>query len=101
MRAIVIWTRPEDGGRKSTPTGYGPRPHTTDVLFCDGENPWPPATAWSLVVEKAADCENTHQWFADVRFLVEAAPHAELRPGRTFELYERAKYVAAGRLLGS
>lgn len=101
MRAMITWKRTEEGGRRSLPAGVGSPPYATVVRFCDEGEPWPPANAWSLIVEKRDEIGSEYEWLAEVRFLVDEAPHAELQSGRTFELYEGAKCVATGRLLDS
>lgn len=101
MRAMITWKRMEDGGRTSLPAGVGTPPYATVVRFCDDDGPLPPANAWSLIVEKREEAGSAYEWLAEVRFLFDEAPHAELRPRREFELYEGAKCVAAGKLLDS
>jgi hypothetical protein len=99
MRARITWKRYEDGGRKTPPTGVGTPPYTTVVRFCDSNETWPPANAWSLVIEKIASQSTEYEWIADVHYLANKAPHDELRPLREFELYEGKKCVATGILL--
>lgn len=97
MRAVIEWIRPEEGGRSAVPSGTGPRPYATLVRFPGSSEPWPPAKAWSLVVEKAEGL-NAFTWEAEVRFLEDDAPTELLISGRRFELYEGWKRVAVGEL---
>ena len=99
MHAKITWKREENGGRTKPPAGIGTPPYATVVRFCDSDEPWPPANAWSLVVEKIEDTSNEYEWLAEVRYLVDDAPHEELRFNREFELYEGGKCVAIGTIL--
>jgi len=54
-----------------------------------------------LVVEKIQTQSDEYEWIANIRFLVDEAPHDELCPNREFELYEGAKCVATGVILES
>lgn len=88
-----------EGGRKKPPPGGGSPPYAAVVGFPDSEGPQPPSEAWSFVVEKVEDEGDEYQWLANVRFLVNHAPHDELRPNRHFVIYEGARAVAFGTLL--
>ena len=99
MRARITWKRQQEGGRTKPPAGIGTPPYATVVRVRDSDEPWPPANAWSLVVDKIESESGDHEWIANVRFLVDGAPHYELRPLREFELYEGRKCVATGVLL--
>jgi hypothetical protein len=99
MHARIIWKRHDDGGRKAPPAGVGAPPYSTVVRFCDTREPWPPANAWSLVIEKIESQSTECEWIANVHYLVNEAPHDELRARRAFELYEGNKCVATGVLL--
>jgi hypothetical protein len=81
------------------PAGIGIPPYATVVRFLDSNDSWPPPIAWSLVIEKLASVSNEHEWLAEIRYLVDGAPHSEIRPDREFELYEGAKCVALGIVL--
>jgi hypothetical protein len=96
MRAKIVWLRPGEGGRSEPPSGEGPRPYITVVKFEGSNDPWP-TVAWSLVVEKV-DALDSYTWEAEVKFLVDEAPSELLTSGRSFELYEGPKRVAAGTL---
>jgi hypothetical protein len=99
MKARIHWKTKEEGGRRKPPAGVGHPPYATIVRFKDTSEPWPPLVAWSLVVEKVVAQSNDFDWVADVHFLVDEAPVAELRMNREFELYEGGKCVAAGVLI--
>lgn len=98
MLATIEWKTFENGGRRLPPSGEGNPPYATVVRFKDYDGPWSPETAWSLIVRKLTAL-NDYKWEADVRFMVDHAPHSELLPGREFELFEGHKCVAQGRLL--
>lgn len=100
IRAVVDWIPKDQGGRTRPPAGVGTPPYASVVRFTDVEEAWPPPVAWSLVVEKDEALSEPLRWVADVRFLVDEAPHDSLRPGREFDLYEGGKCVAHGRILG-
>ena len=99
MHARITWKRHEDGGRKAPPAGVGTPPYSTVIRFCDSGEPWPPPNAWSLVIEKIDSQSDEYEWIANVRYLVDEAPHCELRPLREFELYEGNKCVATGVII--
>lgn len=99
MRARIHWKTKADGGRSKPPAGVGSPFYATVVRFTDSNEPWPPENAWSLVIEKIESESDEYDWVADVRYLVNEAPHDELRPNREFELYEGAKLVAYGVLV--
>jgi hypothetical protein len=96
MRAKIHWKKKEEGGRASPPAGVGDPPYSTVVRFTNAAEPWPPANAWSLVVEKIPELSEEYDWVANVRFLVAEAPMSELRLNREFELFEGRKCVATG-----
>lgn len=98
MKARIHWKTREEGGRRSPPTGIGQPPYATVVRFKDAAEPWPPPVAWSLIVQKVEALSQDYDWVANVRFLVDEAPVAELRAHREFELYEGGRCVAAGVL---
>lgn len=101
MRAHIYWKPKSDGGRSKPPTGVGLPSYATVVRFTDTGDPWPPENAWSLVIEKIASESDEFEWLANVRYLVDEAPHHELKPHRQFELYEGGKLVATGVILAS
>lgn len=100
MRARISWKRREEGGRRIPPNDAGTPPYAAIVYFPDSGKSSPPTNSWSLVVEKVEAESTEYEWLADVHFLVDEAPHDELRPLREFELYEGKRCVATGILLG-
>ena len=100
MHARITWKRREDGGRTIPPNDAGTPPCAAIVYFPDSSESWPPSVIWSLVVENVEAESTEYEWLADVHFLVDEAPHDELRPLREFELYEGKRCVATGILLG-
>ena len=99
MKARIHWKTKTDGGRSKPPAGVGSPPYATVVRFTDTEEPWPPQNAWSLVIEKVESESDEYDWVANVRYLVDEAPHDDLNADREFELFEGAKCVATGVLL--
>ena len=99
MEARIRWKTKEEGGRARPPAGAGSPPYATVVRFKDSDEPWPPPNAWSLVIEKVESQSDEYNWNANVRYLVDDAPHDELRVDREFELYEGGKCVATGVLV--
>lgn len=99
MQAQVRWKTKSEGGRSRPPAGVGSPSYATVVRFTDSNEPWPPENAWSLVIEKIGLEGDEYEWLANVRYLVDEAPHDELRPNRAFELYEGNKLVATGLLI--
>jgi hypothetical protein len=96
MRAKIHWKKKEEGGRSSPPPGVGHPPYSTVVGFKGAAEPWPPADAWSLVIEKIPELSTEYDWVANVGFLMTEAPASELRLNREFELFEGKKCVATG-----
>jgi len=101
MQAKIRWKTKEEGGRSKPPAGVGTPAYATVVRFKDTDEPWPPERAWSLVIEKIEAESGEYDWLANVRYLVDEAPHDELKSGREFELFEGGKCVATGVLLQS
>jgi hypothetical protein len=98
--AEIRWIPGSEGGRESPPDGVGEQPYSTVVrlLGCDeteiGKAPW------SLAVEKLEEAEDADEWLAEVFYILDEAPHELLRIGRRFELYEGARCVATGVVVG-
>ena len=74
-------------------------PYATVIRFRDIGESWPAMNAWSIIVEKVESQSSEYDWLANIRYLVQDAPHNELYPNREFELYEGSKCVATGVLL--
>ncbi|HEV7280206.1 MAG TPA: hypothetical protein VGN57_08340 [Pirellulaceae bacterium] len=106
--AEIRWNAASDGGRERLPSGIGEPPYAPVVRLLDCDEQENDGTAWSLVVRKleAGDDEagengdGEAEWLAEIAFLVDAAPHETLTTGRRFELYEGARCVASGTILG-
>jgi len=99
MKARIHWKTREEGGRCKPPAGVGQPSYAAVVRFKDAAEPWPPPAAWSLVIERYETVSTEYDRVADVHFLVDEAPVAELRVNREFELYEGRKCVATGVLI--
>jgi hypothetical protein len=95
MEATVHWKTKDEGGRSAPPLGEGTPPYATVVRFLEPADPWPPETAWSLVVQKKLAMDE-YNWLADVHFLAENAPSNRLSSGQKFALYEGNRCVALG-----
>lgn len=98
MLAKIVWKTKEQGGRSKPPAGVGEPAYSTVVRYTDSQEPWPPPISWSLVVEKIESQSDEYNWVANVRYLMEVAPHSELQVGREFDLYEGGRHVAHGVL---
>lgn len=98
--AEIRWIPAEEGGRERPPAGVGERPYATVVRLLDSDGPESDETAWSLVVRKLEEGEDEAEWLAEIAFALDAAPHDALTTGSRFELYEGARCVAMGRILG-
>ncbi len=101
MNAKIRWFRRDEGGRVALPACEGDPPYATVVHFKDSVDSWPPAIAWSLIVEKVRVLESEYDWLVNVRYMFPEAPSSELKPGREFELYEGGRRVAEGILVGT
>ncbi|MHB1422454.1 MAG: hypothetical protein ACYC3I_04495 [Gemmataceae bacterium] len=93
--ARITWLTPEEGGRRTPPSG--PR-YSTPARF-EGQAPGPEGANWSLVVDRMSQPLGSADWIAEVRFLVDEAPHELLLLGARFELYEGKKCVARGVII--
>ena len=96
QRALISWIPPEQGGRRSPPSG--PR-YITVVRFEEDEN-WA-REAWSLVAEFLKPVDRGRYTLADVSFLAPEAPIHFLREGSRFMLMEGRTPVAKGVVLPS
>lgn len=90
VKARIRFLPLNEGGRK-VPVG-GPRYAT--VVHFEEDTQWP-NVAWTLVAEFLQPLDQTLSVLADIRFLVEEAPHHLLKPGAKFQLLE-AGVVAEG-----
>lgn len=102
--AEIRWIPASEGGRQNPPEGVGEPPYVPTVRLLGGDEREDDEIAWSLVIRKleAGDDEGEEEaeWLAEIAFLVDAAPHDALTTGRRFELYEGARRVALGKILG-
>ena len=101
--AEVRWILASEGGRENPPEGVGEPPYAPNVRLLDCDEQENDETAWSLVVRKleaGGDDDEETDWLAEVSFSADSAPHDALTTGRRFELYEGARCVAAGTILG-
>jgi hypothetical protein len=93
--ARITWLTPEEGGRRVPPSG--PR-YIAPARFED-QPPGAEGANWSLVVDLVSRPPGSADWLAEVRYLVDEAPHELLRLGASFELYEGKKCVARGAII--
>ena len=93
--ARITWRTPEEGGRRVPPSG--PR-YIAPARF-EGQAAGPEGAKWSLVVDPISHPPGSAEWVAEVRYLVDEAPHELLLLGARFELYEGKKCVAHGVII--
>lgn len=95
-RARILWVKPEDGGRRSPPTGPE---YSTVARFESLADRWP-EEAWSIVLRISASADASGTMLADIRMLVGAnAPRDLLASGSRFDLFEGDRHVASGEVL--
>lgn len=99
--AEIRWVPAGDGGRERLPSGSGEPPYVPIVRLLDPDEIWPAPVIWSLAVRKLEEAEDSDEWLAEIAYLMPEAPHEELTIGRRFELYEGARCVATGVVLGT
>lgn len=92
VKARICWLTPEDGGRKTPPTGPL---YSTVAKFNAANGNWE-GEAWSIVVELCGPTDLSRCTTADVKFLNPEGPSELLRPGNQFELLEGHRKVAIG-----
>jgi hypothetical protein len=92
--ARIEWVPQSQGGRTAPP--IGPR-YVAPAKFESAAEAWP-GEAWSLVVELIDRAPGSHEWVAQVHFLMGDAPHDLLTEGADFELYEGKRCVARGQV---
>lgn len=95
--ARITWLTPEEGGRHQPPRG--PR-YVAPARF-EGQAAGVEGANWSLVVDLGSPPSGSADWIAEVRYLVDEAPHELLLVGARFELYEGKKCVARGVIISS
>lgn len=98
--ARIMWLTPEEGGRRVLPSGsryIAPARFEGQAAGTDGTD----GADWSLAVDLLSHLPGSSDWIAEVRYVVEGAPHELLRLGARFELYEGKKCVARGVIISS
>ena len=86
--AIVQWTDPKAGGRKTVPTDL----YSTPAQFEGHEGEW-----WSVRLQLYQPMDAKFRiYYADVWFLSPDAPHDWLKPGARFRLHEGDRVVGIG-----
>lgn len=105
--AEIRWILASEGGRQSLPSGVGEPPYSPIVRLLDPDEPEIDGAIWSLTVRKLEGVDDESEgndgeaeWLAEIAYRDDAAPHESLTTGRRFELYEGARCVARGRILG-
>jgi hypothetical protein len=86
-RAYITWLTPEQGGRKTPPSG----PRYTPTARFDGG-----IEDRSVVLELVSQPTGSADWIADIRFLFDDAPQELLSHGASFGLFEGKRCVAHG-----
>lgn len=92
MKALVIWIKPEDGGKNKIPQ--------IDFIFypmikITGDED---LVHWSLfLINKKFISE--YQTISEIGFLMEKAPHHLLKTGVKFTLFEGTKEIASGEIM--
>jgi len=94
----VLWTSPEEGGRKAIPQGNR---YVTVSRFEEDRETWQ-KEAWSIVLEFPTSPEiQGNPARGQASFLSATAPQDRLRPGCIFELFEGPRKVATVKVLSS
>jgi hypothetical protein len=97
--AVIDWLTLEEGGRKVPPTGEEP-PIYWAVIKLIGDKIEPQPNSWSLSVRMLESENSGYRWKAGIQLRVDAAPRHLLVDGVRFELYEGAKKVGTGCVVG-
>jgi hypothetical protein len=95
--AEIRWLSPDEGGLLRPPTG--PRYSTVARFEGQTDEEWR-KEAWSLVLDFQGTPDESGRHIVAMRFLSEEGPAQRLSPSRTFALFEGAKKVAEGIVLG-
>jgi hypothetical protein len=99
--AEIRWVPSCEGGRERLASGSGEPHYAPIVRLLDPDEVGPAPVIWSLAVRKLEEVEDSDEWLAEIAYLMPEAPHEELTIGRRFELYEGARCVATGVVLGT
>lgn len=92
MKALVVWIKPEDGGKNKIPEiefVFYPM-----IKIVGDEN----LINWSLFLINKKFISK-YQTISEIGFLMKNAPHHLLRPGIRFTLFEGAKEIAYGEVM--
>jgi hypothetical protein len=92
VRVRFRWTIGPEKGNVRPPSG----PTYSTVINLEGRTPGWPNEAWSAVVESIEGADPDGNMNANMRFLVQHAPHHLLTTGAKFELLAGAEVVARG-----
>jgi hypothetical protein len=95
-KAKICWVPPEAGGRTSIPSGPT---YSTVARFDRLRSAWP-SEAWSIVAEFFGPPDDARCSIARIRLLSEEGPDDLLKSGERFDLFEGAKLVARGQIVG-
>lgn len=95
--ARITWLSPEESGRRQPPSGSR---YSAPARF-EGQAAGAEGANWSLVVDLMSHPPGSTDWIAEVRYLVDEAPHELLQLAARFELYEGKKCVARGVIISS
>jgi hypothetical protein len=98
VKARIVWTLPEMGGRKLITIGVK---YAIPARFEDESDKWP-REAWSLVAELSEPPNSSLETIATVWLLAGDDPNAPnhlLRPGSRFDLLDGANLIARGEVL--
>jgi hypothetical protein len=96
MRARICWSPPDALGHPAIPAG--PR-YSTAARFDSIRERWP-HEAWSIVVEFMNTPDERRCLDARVRLLNPEGPKDLLTSGSQFDLFEGARLVARGTVIG-
>lgn len=89
--AKIVWIKPQDGGKKKIPP-VGMMFYPMIKINTDEE-----IINWSLVLINK-EFNDAYETTAEMKFLMDNAPHFLLKSGIEFTLYEGAKKIAKGKI---
>ena len=92
VKAMVIWVKPEDGGKKMIPTIELP---FYPMIKINDDNKM---IDWSLCLTNKQFISE-YETISEIGFLMGNAPHHLLKSGVKFKLFEGAKEVASGEIM--
>lgn len=97
VKARIRWVPAEQGGRRLPPPS-GSR-YSTVARFEDETTTWTDE-AWSIIADITEPPNESLETMATIEFLAADAPTELLRAGNQFVLFEGARIVARGQVLG-